>query len=269
MEHNINYVRVTGFGECFATSFLLGDIDMNMENIGVIKEGGREFFARIDFGKALSYNAHINDEGTLEYNAKLATLSEFTEEIQDTYTDYLYGIDFAGEILFTIAKFDSIKIEKSLKIIIQNLKEAYGDNFLENPEIGEALRRRMGFKADEMLSEETIKNKLINNMTILSASLNEMAEIEMKKIFPHNPKIALQAYKESYIGGNINYGVFAAKLKEKGIHLGDAEQFKSKFSNLPRKIIAQMKAVHEAEAVVRVEAVMVQPRVRGVGVKVH
>ncbi len=259
-EKNQQHGYVTGFGECFAASFLLGDIDMNMENIGIIKENSRNFFARIDFGKALSYNAHMNDEGLLEYNDQIASLAEFQEEIQDTYQDYFHGVDFAGEVFVTIDKLETKRIEKTLKLIMRNLKEAYRDDFLTNPEIEGVLKRRMGFRAGEVLSEEKIKNKMISNMTILAVELNEMAEREMQKIFPLNPELAIASYRESYIDGQINYGVFAAKLKEKGINLNDIEQFKPEHAKLPKAIITQMKAMHSVESVEIDSGVLPRPR---------
>ena len=152
---------------------------------------------------------------------------------------------------------------------MQNLKEAYGDGFLTNPEIGGVLKRRMGFRADEVLSEESIKNKLITNMAILAVELNEMAERDMHKIVPLNPELAIASYRESYIDGKINYGVFAAKLKEKGINLNDTEQFKPKHANLPKEIITQMKAMHAVEVAREIDSEISLPRPRKIELKEH
>ena len=74
--------EITGVGTMFATSFLTGDTDPNAGNIGLVS--GKKM-ARIDFGKALSFNARLN--------SKLAKIDDNASEFSDNEGDINASLD--------------------------------------------------------------------------------------------------------------------------------------------------------------------------------
>lgn len=208
---------ISGFGKCFATSHLVADPDMNATNIGFITEGKNKIFARIDFGKALSYQEIVTSE---QFENHLISLPP------KAYSKRMFqGIDFAGEIESTISKFDKSDVEEVIGFTIKNLREAYGENFLNDPEIRDPLKRRMGVSIEEELTEELIKKRICNNMQNICTDLHNTAEKKMQEIFPIHPSAALNSYKDSMVNGKIDYGKFTSQLEKSGVDFKNPEHF--------------------------------------------
>lgn len=208
---------ISGFGKCFATSYLVADPDMNATNIGFLTEGKDKTFARIDFGKALSYQS-IGTSNQFEDRLLNLTPRSYTEEM-------FQGIDFAGEIELISSKFDQSNTEEVIGFAMKNLREAYGNDFLNNPEIEAPLKRRMGFTPEEELTEESIKKRICHNMQNSCVELSNMAEQKMQEVFPSHPREALDAYKEAMVNGKIDYGKFVSRLEKRGVNFRDPEHF--------------------------------------------
>ncbi len=208
---------ISGFGKCFATSYLVADPDMNATNIGFLTEGNNKTFARIDFGKALSYQS-------------IGTSNQFEDRLLNltprSYTEKMFqGIDFAGEIEATASRFDQSNTEAVIEFTMKNLREAYGNEFLNNPEISEPLKRRMRFSPEEELTEESIKRRVCHYMQNSCVNLRNMAESKMQEIFPSHPRDALDAYKESMVNGKIDYGKFMTQIEKKGVDFKNPDHF--------------------------------------------
>lgn len=217
LRREVEEPYISGFGKCFATSYLLADPDMNGTNIGVVTTDKAKIFARIDFGKSLSYDSISSPE--IFANDLLNRPPKVYDKKQ------FQGLEFAGEIESTIAKFDQSNTEEVISFTMKNLREAYGEDFLSNPEISEPLKRRMRFSPEEELTEESIKERICQNMQNSCVNLRNMAESKMQEIFPSHPRDALDAYKLSMVNGKIDYSKFIKQLEKKGVDFKNPNHF--------------------------------------------
>ncbi len=314
-EFNLKDKEITGFGNMFATSFLTGDTDPNAGNIGLVN--GKKM-ARIDFGKALSFNARLNpklteiddnasefsdtegdinssldgtdeeymsfDDGPiLDFSTKKSVIDDDNSSVssdeddersstssddsderssvssEDDIADYIYdqgeqtaegykqdlltiesngtylydksmfeSLDFAGEVAETAAKVNQADIEIVLNKTMSNLKEAYGDDFLSDPEISNCLKKRMDLPTDAELTEEIVKTKIITSMMGAKEQLHNLAVKEISAIFPTHPEEALSAYAQAREDKGINYNKFIEILKTKGVDFENADHFDDK-----------------------------------------
>ena len=195
---------------------LVADYDIHKQNIGIrTDEKGVQHWARIDNGRALSYNVICNfDQGSLSlgtqtaenfketmlsvnklykkvnkyFITKILSLYYGSKNKDTVYKEDLFkGINFACELNTEADKADTNKFRKVIKLSIANLEKAYGNNFLSIPEINMELKRRMGIDWSAKLTEELIENKVIENITRLRLNLKEMAKYEFHEAIKNIP----------------------------------------------------------------------------------
>ncbi len=192
----VDTTKAKGFASFFAANILAGDYDVHGGNVGfTTDENGNHHWARIDNGRALSYNTERDFTKGIYGYTNLPT-PQTAEGFKKTmlsvnmpnatyYPETLFeGINFACELNTEAEKVDINKFRKVIKLSIDNLKIAYGNNFLDIPEINTELKERMGFAASDRLTEKLIEDKVIENITNLKAELKEIAQSEfMAKLF--------------------------------------------------------------------------------------
>ncbi len=195
----IDTTKAQGFASFFAANILAGDYDVHGGNVGfTTDENGNHHWARIDNGRALSYNTERDfTRGGYGYTnlATPQTVEGFKQtmlSVNSTSTTYypeslFEGINFACELNTEADKVDINKYSTVIKLSMDNLKIAYGDDFLNIPEINKELKERMGFAASDILTEKVIEDKVIENITKLKAELKEMAKLEFGKALMNIP----------------------------------------------------------------------------------
>jgi hypothetical protein len=241
-KFNLKDQDYQGFGSIFAASYLVGDPDVNAGNIGFIEINGGRFLARIDFGKALSYNAHLNNNNKIDadyvYDNNLQSVDDYKNDILKfgTKASPLYdskmfkGLEFAAEVAEVSTKINENEIKIVLDRSIDNLEKAYGTNFLNDPEISFCLRRRMGFENNKSLSEATFKEKIVSNIMEQKVQLREMARKAVEEIFPQHSDKALDTYIASSTNVGVDYVKFIQIMSStpSPIDFNDSKQFKKR-----------------------------------------
>lgn len=201
----------TGLGSIYAASYLVGDTDFfNGGNVGLVNGAT---LARVDFGKALSF------EDLDEADAIQDKIDKMSPKVFNSKA--FKSLDFAGELAATTNKLNIGDVKEIIQLSIVNFKKAYGEDFLNDPEINIPLKRRLGFKASEELTEESLTKKICDNMQERSIKLHNLSQSIMDEIFPQRGEIALAAYQESIHNNKINYIDFMQKLKAKGLDFTD------------------------------------------------
>ena len=179
-----------GFGKFFAVNLLLGDYDPSAENTGITSTDGP--LTRIDFGQALSYNFHADDDfagiqntpQTAEgFKAGMMKIIKSREDSTKIYPEEMFqGIDFAREINDAANDIDPEKMRLAIKLSLANLKKAYGDDFLKDEDLKKAFVNRLGIDRNTELTEELIENTIVSNVTKLQSQLKKMAHKEVARL---------------------------------------------------------------------------------------
>lgn len=226
-----NASQVQGMGKLITSNILFADYDVHGGNVGIKtdqKDGSRHW-TRIDNGKALSYNAQMDfRKGGAKFSDRPQTAKGFMETMRSTneYPDELLtGLDFADDLAREASAANIDNLKHTIKRSIEVLKEAYGDDFLKDPEVNHSLRKRMGFKEDEPLTEESLENKITGNISRLQSELKEISREEFKSLFPKNPDGAAKAYSDARSEGKLDNDKFLSNLKNNNIDVTNGENF--------------------------------------------
>ena len=212
--------KAKGFANFFVANVITGDYDFHSGNVGIRKDENRNnYIARIDNGRAFSY--HIKRDFTLGTRSFVAIPQTATDikntmlGISNIYSPEMFqGIDFAGDLYQASANISTSRIRKVIRLSIDNLKAAYGEDFLSNEEIKNQFIQRLGIPVGTTLTKEYIEDRIIENTTRLKAELQEMAMSEMTKIFPSHPMQAINSYIVSKRDDDtIDYNNFFKALK--------------------------------------------------------
>lgn len=92
------------------------------------------------------------------------------------------GVDFACELHQISKAVSEENTRKVIQLSMKNLKKAYGDNFLSNPDIKATLCKRMGIPLTTHLTEKLVENKIVENTLRVKKQLKELALQEALKI---------------------------------------------------------------------------------------
>jgi hypothetical protein len=185
--------RSENFANFFAANILIGDYDIHPGNVGIITQD-RHYIARIDNGCALSYNMERNFGGRIKKTLPgLQSVEGFKQTMLSLpiYSQEMFeGIEFTTDLQQAINDINPEDMRQIVDLSIHNLKDAYGEHFLNDYKIAKDLKERMGISPP--ITEEAITNTIIGNMVQLKKELNEFAINEMRHFFPTHPKRALE-----------------------------------------------------------------------------
>lgn len=185
--------RSENFAKFFAANILIGDYDIHPGNVGIIT-ADRHYIARIDNGCALSYNIERNFRGKTKRTLSiLQTVEGFKQTMLSLpiYSPEMFeGIEFATDLQQAINDINLDEMKQIIELSIFNLKDAYGQDFLEDHNIAKDFQKRMGI--DPPITEEAIANTIIGNMVKLKGELNELAIAQTRHFFPSHPRQALE-----------------------------------------------------------------------------
>jgi ankyrin repeat protein len=169
-----------GFASLLSSSILSGNYDLHSDNIGSRTDAnGQIHWAGIDHGRGLSYNMAIDFNGDkIPAPGGPQTAAKFIEGMdKSVYNEELFqGFGFACELVHEV---DNINLDRMKKVIqgsIKNLRQAYGEDFLENQDIENLLREKMGISRPTELSIQIIEDTIMNNMERLQGELQEIAQ---------------------------------------------------------------------------------------------
>ena len=189
--------RAKGFTSFFAYNVLIGDYDVNSGNIGIRRDDDlKDYIAKVDNGESLSYNVNrpIPGQSRLSEDISLKSAQNYKTQMLASmpllYKDTMFsGLDFAGELYSFTHDLNLRMIEKIIELSLDNLQYVYGEDVLQNPEVEGELEVRM--RLSPPINAEILKNKIIENIVRLKDNLQEIAVIEMEKIFPMHPNQAI------------------------------------------------------------------------------
>lgn len=155
----------TGFGRFLAREYIIGNIDLNLGNVGITDIDGKRHWTGIDDGFAFCYSKKANLEQTI---GRLQLSSE------DVYhPDLFKGAEFACDLNNAVKDVDLDIMRHIIKESMKNLKIAYGEHFLEDEKISQTLCQRMGLKPP--LTEKIIEENIIQNIKDRTAELQKHA----------------------------------------------------------------------------------------------
>lgn len=208
--------RSENFAKFFAANVLIGDYDIHPGNVGIITKD-RQYIGRIDNGCALSYNIERSFSGRIKRTlTNLQSVEGFKQTMLSLsiYSSEMFeGIEFATDLQQAISDINPEEMRQIVDLSIFNLKNAYGQDFLDNYYVAKDLGKRMGISPP--ITEEAITNTIIGNMLELKKELNEFAIAEMRHFFPSYPKKALEECvklkKEN--SGFIDYKILLDNIK--------------------------------------------------------
>lgn len=206
-----------GFAQFFAANALIGDYDIHGGNIGAAETpDGTKKWARIDIGRGLSYNVDADwRTRTLKQTHTPKTVELLKERMIQaepaTYKESLFkGADFSLELNQAAQNVNENQTRKVIQLSMKNLKKAYGDDFLKNPNVKKELCYRMGFNPKVKLTERLIEDTVVKNTLDLKNQLKEMALKEAVKVKTNDPQLIDRFEKEIP-----NYKKTIEKQKEK------------------------------------------------------
>ncbi|MEK6734147.1 MAG: hypothetical protein AABY27_03480, partial [Pseudomonadota bacterium] len=165
-----------GFANFLASSIICGDYDLHGDNVGSrTDENGELHWAGIDHGRALSYfmKMDFNPPKSLTPIQDPNSAKDFIAGMdRNIYPKELFkGLNFACELANELNHIDEDKLKKVATASLDALKRAYGEKFLENIEIENNLREKLGIGRNKPLSIETIEEEIINNIKRLKDEL--------------------------------------------------------------------------------------------------
>ncbi len=184
--HALDLGEIKGFSNFFAANALIGNADLNRGNVGIrTDDNGNKFFATIDTGVALYYS-NFQDE---QNKADIQSFKSSLLKMKDIYSESLFhGDNFANELFTTLNDIDLTRTRKIISKSIQNLKEAYGYDFLKNPKVNRLFKARLGMTNEQSLTEESLKNKIVENMISVKEKLLDMSQNIYLESFVQNFK---------------------------------------------------------------------------------
>ncbi len=223
-ERNERIKKSNGFANFFIANVLIGDYDFHSGNVGIREDkDGNSYIARIDNGRALSYYIKrdflLNTKSTVTAPRTATDIRNTMLGVSGMYSSNLFqGIDFAADLYQSSSNIDIPRMRKVIRLCLDNLREAYGNDFLNNEDIKKQLTQRLGISEKTPLQEEQIEDVIIENIERLQYELQEMAIIEMAIIFPSHPMDTIGAYIAAKGEDNqVNYDKFFEILKERVI----------------------------------------------------
>ena len=172
-----------GFAQFFATNILIADNGFDLSNVGlIVHRDTHSCWSKINYNKSLSYNESINFDQEKSYNIEeLERISGFKDSMIKYPESNFTGVEFACELNKSISDIDEKRLRRSIKLSMNNLREVYGNEFLNQSIIEKELKKRLGFASDEILTEQLIEDKIIQNMRILQEEIKQIAEQEFIK----------------------------------------------------------------------------------------
>lgn len=169
-----------GFAKFFAANVLFADYDIHQNNAGLrIAADGSYHWARIDNGRALSYFIDNNYKRRRLTDLPNGQTAEgfINSMIRAGYPEELFnGLDFICELNQLSSSIDEKKLRKIIKFSLRNLKEAYGDNFLDLDLVKSEFKARMHIDKSVQLTEQLLEDQILENINRLKANLKKISQ---------------------------------------------------------------------------------------------
>lgn len=236
--------KAKGFALFFIANLLVGDYDLYGANVGFRKVNGKKYWARVDLGRSLSYYAGRSEDryGQIGFTSEPYSVTGFSFLMYSNNrgkalyepTDF-YSFEFGCELLRIENALDTSHFEFILKQTFRNIREAYGDGWLQEKSVVKVFSRGMRLSGE--LTEEVVIDRILSNINNLREGLQKKGREKVVEIFPHHTDLAIEAYNACANEDGWDSASFFNQLTAVGVDIADRENFNLKrflqFSSTP------------------------------------
>ena len=168
--------QAEGFARYFAVNAMLSDPDYHDQNAGITTlKNGKSYLTRIDHGKAFVFIGGDIGNKVEDLKKKMINDIYHNGKYTEFYEKRLYSPNFANELKEAANDINEGVFRHVIQSSMKNLREAYGEDFLEKDGIAQEIKNRFGLDKEVKLNEKLVEDIIVNKSLSIKKQLEEMA----------------------------------------------------------------------------------------------